>query len=309
MLNRLFLGLVLICVMLTASACSADRSGGETTTPAMSTTAVISSPPEVRTSAPATSTPAGVITTSPGSPQTSRPASSQPVPTYTYEIINVYPHDREAFTQGLIFEDGQLYEGTGLRGQSTVRRVQLETGEVQQIIKLPAEYFGEGITVFGEKLIQLTWRSHKGFVYDKTSLDLIREFTYPTEGWGITHDGERLIMSDGTDRLYFLDPESLEVTGQVSVHDNNVPVVRINELEYIDGLVYANIWQTDRIALIDPADGKVTAWIDLAGILETQSYEGNVDVLNGIAYDARAGRLFVTGKLWPFLFEIRQIVP
>jgi glutamine cyclotransferase len=304
-LNKTGFWLILVWMVLWASACSANPSELETTTPAVKTTTVISSSPEIGASTVVSGTPALTGTTPPGSPALSIPPSPQPVPTYTYEIINVYPHDREAFTQGLVFEDSQLYEGTGLRGQSTLRRVELETGEVQQFINLPAEYFGEGITVYGDKIIQLTWQSHKGFVYDKSSLALLKEFSYPTEGWGITHDGRRLIMSDGTDRLYFLDPESLEATGQVPVTDNSLPVVRINELEFINGQVYANIWQTDRIAIIDPVDGRVTAWVNLEGLLETQPYGGHVDVLNGIAYDSESDRLLVTGKLWPYLFEIR----
>jgi glutaminyl-peptide cyclotransferase len=229
-------------------------------------------------------------------------------PVYSYTIINTYPHDRQAFTQGLVFDQGIFYEGTGLRGQSSVRRVDLITGRVLQLRALPAPFFGEGITVFGPHLIQLTWQSKVGFVYDKTNFTLLRQFTYPTEGWGITHDDQHLIMSDGTSVLYFLDPQTLSATGQLHVRDDQGPVVRLNELEYVQGSIYANIWQTDRIARIDPESGQVTAWIDLTGLLPLEDRVERVDVLNGIAYDAAQDRLFVTGKLWPKLFEI-QIHP
>jgi glutamine cyclotransferase len=226
-------------------------------------------------------------------------------PVYAYTIINIYPHDRQAFTQGLVLDQGILYEGTGLRGQSSLRRVDLTTGRVLQHRALPAQFFGEGITVFGPHLIQLTWQSQVGFVYDKTNFTLIRQFTYPTEGWGITHDDQHLIMSDGTSVLYFLDPETLRETGQLHVRDDQGPVVRLNELEYVQGSIYANIWQTDRIARIDPDNGQVTGWIDLTGLLPLEDRVEPVDVLNGIAYDAAQDRLFVTGKLWPKLFEIQ----
>jgi uncharacterized repeat protein (TIGR01451 family) len=223
---------------------------------------------------------------------------------YTYTIVSAYPHDPDAFTQGLVYEDGVLYEGTGLRGRSTLRRVVLETGEVLQSYDLPSEYFGEGITIYGDRIIQLTWQSRVGFVYDKASFELLQEFTYPTEGWGMTYDGERLIMSDGTSTLYFWDPETLEEVGQVDVYDESGPVVKLNELEYIQGEVYANIWLTDSIAKIDPQTGRVTGWIDLTGLLDPGSVTQPVNVLNGIAYDPQNDRLFVTGKLWPALFEI-----
>jgi len=224
---------------------------------------------------------------------------------YTYNVVNVYPHDPNAFTQGLVIEQGVLYEGTGLYGGSTLRRVDLETGNVLQSYVLSNEFFGEGITVFGDKIIQLTWQNQKGFVYDKHSFDLLQEFSYPTEGWGITTDGSQLIMSDGTATLYFLDPETFETVGQVEVHDDG-PVTNLNELEYINGEIYANIWRTDKIAIINPQTGQVTAWIDLTGIYTPESSDPN-SVLNGIAYDAEGDRLFVTGKLWSQLFEIELI--
>ena len=233
-----------------------------------------------------------------------KPVDTTPV-NYTYEVINVYPHDSNAFTQGLVIEDGVLYEGTGLTGESTLRRVDLETGDILQIHELPSNLFGEGITVFGDSVIQLTWQSHEGFVYDKDSFELLQEFSYPTEGWGITTDGNRLIMSDGTANLYFLDPETFEKVGQVEVHDNGT-VTNLNELEYINGKVYANIWLTDKIAIIDPNTGQVTGWIDLTGIY-TQENSNPDSVLNGIAYDAEGERLFVTGKFWSQLFQIKLI--
>ena len=233
--------------------------------------------------------------------------NSNVIPVYTYKVINTYPHDRSAFTEGLVFEDGVLYEGTGLHGHSTLRRVKLETGEILQICELPPQFFGEGVTIYENKLIQLTWKSHIGFVYDKYSFKLLQEFNYPDEGWGITHDGKNLIMSDGTSTLHFLDPETFEEIGQIEVSANNIPVTRINELEYIQGEIYANIWQTERIARIDPLTGQVVGWIDLKGILNPEDDSETVDVLNGIAYDAKNDRLFVTGKFWPKLFEIELI--
>lgn len=228
---------------------------------------------------------------------------------YTYNIANTYPHDRNAFTQGLVFEDGVLYEGTGRFGQSTLRRVELETGDILQIRELSAQFFGEGITIYENKIIQLTWRSNIGFVYDKNSFELLQEFNYSTEGWGITHDGERLIMSDGTSTLHFLDPQTFEEISQLEVFDNDDPVTRLNELEYVQGEIYANVWQTDQVARIAPGTGQVVGWVDLAGLLTAEDLSEPVDVLNGIAYDAKTDRLFVTGKLWPKLFEIELISP
>jgi len=234
-------------------------------------------------------------------------SNSDVIPVYTYKVINVYPHDPNAYTQGLVFENGVFYEGTGLYGRSTLRRVDLETGNVLQSYELPSEYFGEGITVFRDVIIQLTWQSHTGFVYDKNSFKLLRDFTYATEGWGITNDGERLIMSDGTSILYFLDPDTFCTIGHIQVYDNGTPINKLNELEYINGQIFANIWQTDEIAMIDPDNGQVSGWIDLSGLLPSQNYDLPVDVLNGIAYDTANSRLFVTGKLWPWLFEIKLV--
>jgi glutamine cyclotransferase len=237
------------------------------------------------------------------------PANSDVTPIYSYNIVNTYPHDADAFTQGLVFEDGVLYEGTGVWGQSTLRRVELETGDILQIRELSDEFFGEGITIDGDRIIQLTWQSHVGFVYDKDSFELVQQFSYSTEGWGITYDGTRLIMSDGTSTLHFLDPQTFEKTGQVEVSDNNGPVTRLNELEYVQGEIYANVWQTDRIARIAPDTGRVVGWVDLDGLLSAEDRSEAVDVLNGIAYDAQTDRLFVTGKLWPKLFEIELVSP
>jgi glutamine cyclotransferase len=187
--------------------------------------------------------------------------------------------------------------------------VDLESGEILQLHSLPPEYFGEGIVLWEDRIIQLTWKSGQGFVYDRESFELLDTFQYPTEGWGITHDGARLIMSDGTQTLYFWDPETFAETGSVDVYAGAGPVTRLNELEYVQGMVLANIWQTDRIAVVDPKTGQVTAWIDLRGLLEPEDYVESVDVLNGIAYGAGSGRLFVTGKLWPKVFEIELISP
>jgi len=236
---------------------------------------------------------------------TDSPTISEPT-NYTYTVVNVYPHDKTAFTQGLVFEDGVLYEGTGRYGESSLRRVDLETGNVTQIHSLDYNLFGEGITVFEDKIIQLTWNSGKGFVYDKTSFDLLQEFTYSTKGWGITHNGSKLIMSDGTATLHFLDPETFQIVGQVEVMYDTEPVTSLNELEYINGKVYANIWMQEKIAIINPETGQVTAWIDLQGLKDAQNLHS--DVLNGIAYDTETERLFVTGKLWSNLYEI-ELVP
>jgi glutamine cyclotransferase len=232
---------------------------------------------------------------------------SKAAPVYTYEIVNVFPHDRSAFTQGLVFEDGFLYEGTGLQGQSALRKISLESGEILQLRRLPSRFFGEGITIYGDKIIQLTWQSRVGFVYDKSGFELLREFNYPTEGWGVTHDGERLIMSDGTSYLYFLDPDALEAIGRIQVRDGERPINNLNELEYVQGEIYANVWRTDRIARINAETGQVTGWIELSGLLSREDLRMPVDVLNGIAYDAENNRLFVTGKLWPKVFEIKLL--
>ena len=233
--------------------------------------------------------------------------SDPSTPVFTYKIINIYPHDQNAFTQGLAFEEGTIYEGTGLNGQSTLRRRKLETGDILKIHNLSQEFFGEGITVYKDKIIQLTWKSKTGFVYDKASFKLLKTFHYPAEGWGITHDGERLIMSDGTAYLYFLNPENFQEVRRIEVRDNTHPVNKLNELEYVRGEIFANVWLTDQIARIDPQTGRVTGWINLDGLFPVDDADKTRKVLNGIAYDAKNDRLFVTGKLWPNLYEIKLV--
>ena len=232
-----------------------------------------------------------------------------PVPVFGYRVIAEYPHDRRAFTQGLAYVDGVLYEGTGLNGQSTLRRVDLESGEVLQAVGLNEQFFGEGIAVLGDRIYQLTWLNGTCVVYDRESFEVEEVFTYPTQGWGLTTDGERLIMSDGTNRLYVRDPATFEEIATIDVYDGARAVWNLNELEYVDGELWANVWQTDRIARIDPASGQVVAWIDLTGLLTEKDRRRKVDVLNGIAHDPASGRLFVTGKLWPTLFEIELVLP
>jgi glutamine cyclotransferase len=234
------------------------------------------------------------------------PAAPQ-TPQYGYQVVHVYPHDPTAFTQGLEFRAGFLYEGTGLEGRSTLRKVKLETGEVLQQINLAPEFFGEGITVVNQQIIELTWRSQIGFVYDQSSFRRLRSFNYPGEGWGLTNDGAQIYMSDGTAQIRCWDAGSLLEKHRFTVRDAGRPVSLLNELEYVRGEIYANVWQSDRIVRFSPVDGKVLGWIDLAGLLSAADRAEQVDVLNGIAYDALGDRLFVTGKLWPKLFEIRVI--
>jgi len=236
-----------------------------------------------------------------GDVQTATPA------TYGYEIVHTYPHDPGAFTQGLIFLDGALYESTGLNGKSSLRKVRLETGEVLQRRDVEERYFAEGLTEWQGTLIQLTWQTRIGFVYDLATFAPKRTFAYPGEGWGLTHDRTRLIMSDGTASLRFIDPVSLAETGRVMVTDRGQPVMRLNELEVVKGEIFANVWGTDSIVRIAPASGQVTGWINLAGLLPAADRTPQMDVLNGIAYDAAKDRLFVTGKQWPKLFEIRLV--
>jgi glutaminyl-peptide cyclotransferase len=225
---------------------------------------------------------------------------------YQYRVVRSFPHDTRAFTQGLVYADGFFYEGTGLHGMSSVRKVEVASGRILKEIRLESSYFGEGITIFGDRIVEITWQSHVGFVYDKKTFLLLKRFTYPHEGWGITHDGKRLIMSDGTDVLHFLDPNDFRETAAIRVFDGQGPVGGLNELEYVRGAIYANVWPTDRIVVINPGTGRVIAWIDLKGLLAKEDSAG-ADVLNGIAYDARGDRLFVTGKLWPKVFELKII--
>ena len=230
------------------------------------------------------------------------------IPVYGYKIVHVYPHDTSAYTEGLFYKDGLLYESTGEKGASSVRKVQLETGKVLQQHQVPAQYFGEGIIDWKNELIQLTWQSQTGFVYGLEDFKLRRTFSYPGEGWALTRDGTHLYMSDGSSVLRILDPDTLTATGSIMVTADGVPVTNLNELEWVDGEIYANIWLTNRIARIDPATGHVVGWIDLTGLFDVSSLPvpGN-DVLNGIAWDAQHRRLFVTGKHWPKLFEIKLV--
>lgn len=229
------------------------------------------------------------------------------IPEYGYEVVHTYPHDRGAFTEGLFYLNGFLYEGTGLEGESDIRKVKLETGEVVQKHEIPPEYFGEGIIAWKDRLIEMTYKAEKGWIYDLNTFEPKGEFHYPGEGWSLTTDGKRLIMDDGTPQLRFWDPETLQETGRLTVTADGQPVKDLNELEWVKGEIYANIWQTDRVARIDPKTGKVIGWIDLTGLLSPQDRTEGTDVLNGIAYDARGDRLFVTGKKWPKLFEIRLV--
>ncbi len=232
------------------------------------------------------------------------PASA---PVYGYRVVHVYPHDRNAFTQGLIYLDGFLYESTGLEGRSSLRKVKLETGEVLQKTDVPAQYFAEGLTDWKKSLVQLTWKSGVGFVYDLFTFKPQRTFAYGGEGWGLTHDGTQLIQSDGSYSLRFINPETLREIGRTEVKDNGTLIDNLNELEYIKGEIYANIWQQDRIVCIAPNTGKVVRWIDMSNLLTDNDRLTPVDVLNGIAYDPIHDRLFVTGKLWPKLFEIKVV--
>ena len=240
----------------------------------------------------------------------STPARRVPVsasaPVAHYRVVHVFPHDPEAFTQGLVYLDGFLYEGTGLNDRSSIRKVRLENGEVLQIHRLDSQYFGEGIAIFDNSLFELTWQAEIGFVYDRNSFQRTGTFSYKGEGWGLTQDGRRLVMSDGTSYLRFVDPATRKELSRVQVRDGGRPVERLNELEYVKGEVLANVWQTDRVARISPKTGQVLGWIDLSGLLTSREAQ-TVDVLNGIAYDAQQDRLFVTGKLWPKLFEIKVV--
>lgn len=225
---------------------------------------------------------------------------------YTYQIVNTYPHDAGAFTQGFVFFDGFLYEGTGRYGQSSVRKISLEDGQILEYEELSKDFFGEGIAILKDKLFQLTWREERGFIYDLASLEVIGSFPYKSEGWGLTTDGQNLIMSDGSDMITYLDPDSFQVIKSFRVVGREGPVKLLNELEYVDGQIYANIWMSTQIVQIDVHTGKVLGWIDLSELCALeQSQNPGADVLNGIAYDQENGRLFITGKLWQNVYEIR----
>lgn len=230
-------------------------------------------------------------------------------PEYTFEIVRTFPHDPAAFTQGLAYRDGFLYEGTGLNGRSSLRKVRLETGEVLQQVELPPEFFGEGIALLKNEVVQLTWQSQTGFVYNLSDFRLLRRFSYPGEGWGLAANGKgnEMFMSDGTSEIRVLDSSTLKEKRRISVHDGDTPIRQLNELEFVDGEIFANVWQTDRIARIAPQSGEVVGWIDLTGLLSPIYRLESDAVLNGIAYDSSGKRLFVTGKLWPSIFEIRLV--
>ena len=284
-IHGLLLGvLCAICIQLTGC----DRNPpSPASNPTLTNAPVSASPPVTNEPAPATN------------------AATAAIPLYTYEVVNVLPHDPGAFTQGLVFLDGALLESTGLNGQSTLRKVDLKTGRVLKRVEVPAEYFAEGLAVLGHRLFQLTWQNHKGFVYDLESFQLEKEFAYEGEGWGLTTDGHWLILSDGTDQIRFLDPVTFEVKRTIRVQARGRPVDRLNELEYIKGEIFANVWGADYVVRIDPSTGSVVGVIDFTGLLAAEDRSVDTDVLNGIAYDAATDRLFVTGKRWPKLFEVR----
>jgi len=230
-------------------------------------------------------------------------------PEYTFKVVRTFPHDPDAFTQGLAYRNGFLYEGTGLKGRSSLRKVRLETGEVVQRVDLAPEFFGEGIALLKNEVVELTWQSQAGFVYNLSDFHLLRRFSYPGEGWGlaVNDQGNELFLSDGTAEIRVLNGDTLREKRRITVHDGDTPVTQLNELEFVEGEIFANVWQTDRIARISPQSGEVVGWIDLTGLLSPVYRLESGAVLNGIAYDSDRKRLFVTGKLWPTLFEIRLL--
>jgi glutamine cyclotransferase len=231
--------------------------------------------------------------------------SDTEAPVYGYEVVHAWPHDADAFTQGLVFHDGKFLESTGELGHSSLRRVEAETGRVLEKVDVPPPFFAEGITLLNGKIYQLTWQQQLGFIYDAATFQKLGEFRYQGEGWGLANDDQSLILSDGTNRIRFLDPDNFQVRKTIAVVDGKLPVNELNELEYVQGEIYANVWHADRIARIDPQSGRVVGWIDLSGLLTPGAVTDEEAVLNGIAYDEAQGRLFVTGKLWPKLFEIK----
>ncbi|HEX5874882.1 MAG TPA: glutaminyl-peptide cyclotransferase [Pyrinomonadaceae bacterium] len=238
-------------------------------------------------------------------PKVEPPANNAVPAKYGYQILNIWPHDSNAFTQGLILVDGKLLESTGQEGSSSLRLVELETGKILKKVDVPMPYFAEGIAVLNGKIYQLTWQHQLGFIYDLQTLKRVGDFKYHGEGWGLTTDGASLIMSDGSNRLRFIDPSNFQVTKTINVMDGATPVNNLNELEFVQGEIYANVWHDDRIAAVDPQNGRVKAWIDLKGLIPEGELPDEEAVLNGIAYDQASNRLFVTGKLWPRLFEIK----
>jgi glutamine cyclotransferase len=233
--------------------------------------------------------------------------AAEKTPEYGYEVVHVYPHDSTAFTQGLEYHGGFLYEGTGLNGRSSVRKVKLETGQVLQRVEVDPFYFGEGITILNQQIFELTWKTQTGFVYNLLTMHKKQTFNYPGEGWGLTNDGRNIYMSDGTDEIRVWDPVTLLEKSRIMVRDQGEPVMNLNELEWVRGEIYANVWLTERVARISPMDGRVLGWIDLTGILPKADQKKDTDIVNGIAYDSLGKRLFVTGKLWPKLFEIKVV--
>ncbi|MFZ2209521.1 MAG: glutaminyl-peptide cyclotransferase [Porticoccaceae bacterium] len=231
----------------------------------------------------------------------------QAAPHYRYEIVHSYPHDPEAFTQGLAWADGRLFESTGQHGRSSLREIELATGRVLRRTALAPWLFGEGIAVVGDRVVQLTWHEQQALVRDRDTFELRATFTYPGEGWGLAWDGRRLIMSDGSATLYFRDPETFAELGRIDVTDAGTPITQLNELEMVGDEIWANVWGSEHIARIDSASGRVLGWIDLKGLTPAAAPGHPIDVLNGIAWDAAGKRLFVTGKLWPRLFEIRLV--
>lgn len=226
---------------------------------------------------------------------------------YSYKIVKRYSHDTKAYSQGLVFDNGFLFEGTGQYGESTIRKVKLEDGKVQDYFNMPPNIFGEGITIIDNLIYQLSWKEQKGFVYDKNTFELVNRFDFNTEGWGLATDGKKLFMTDGSNKLLVMDKDNFNITETIEVYNNNGPIDNLNELEYINGQIYANVYLSDHIVIIDPKTGKITGQIDLSGLLASTNFSGKVDVLNGIAWDAAKKRLFVTGKLWPYLFEISLV--
>jgi glutaminyl-peptide cyclotransferase len=296
-------GLISSLLTLMLAACNAEDDTAAPLAEPTPTATPAPTPSPTPTSAPSP-TPSPTPAPTPSPTPTPEPALTE----YGYEIVNTFPHDPRAFTQGLEYLNGYLYESTGLRGESSLRRVNLETGEVVQMRELDDEHFGEGLTIFDGRIFQLTWQAGVGFIYDLETFDLIGEFSYQGEGWGLTNDGDRLIMSDGSNTLFFRDPDTFEEIGKVDVYDDHGPVMMLNELEYIEGEVWANIWLEDVIVVIDPESGQVTRRINLTGLLQPEDQgDRRVDVLNGIAYDQDQGRIFVTGKLWPALYEIELV--
>jgi glutaminyl-peptide cyclotransferase len=226
-------------------------------------------------------------------------------PQVSYDVVSSYPHDPTSFTQGLLWHDGTFYESTGLNGQSKLRRLEFPSGKVLKEINLSPEFFAEGLALVDGRLIQLTWKSHRAFVYDLDTFRKLSEFAYDTEGWGLTYDGKNLILSDGSSSLFYLDPQTFKPIRKLQVTMNGKPLTELNELEFIEGEIWANVWQSDLIVRIDPSTGRVASFLNLKGILAPSDKTGSEDVLNGIAYDAEKKGIFITGKLWPRVFEIR----